>query len=68
MLGKHSTLGLQPQQQVSLFYISMAAYFYPQNSTYHVDPTSYNLVLEVLNITSSPGTPGHVVICQSIEA
>lgn len=68
MLGKHSILGLQPQQQVSFFCIPMAAYFYPKHSTCLVDPTSHNLALEVLNVTSSPETPGHVVICQSTEA
>lgn len=33
-----------------------------------MDPESYNLTFEVLNITSGLETAGHVVICQSAEA
>jgi hypothetical protein len=53
---------------IVLFLFSMEAYFYTKHSTYDMDPTSHNLTLEVLNIASSPETPGHVVICQSTEA
>lgn len=46
----------------------MTACFYPKHSTYHTDEASHNLTSEVLNTTSGPETPGHVVISQSYEA
>lgn len=67
MLGKTLSLGYTPTAIV-LFLYPVLAYFYTKHSTHHVDPTSTNLTLEVLNITSNPETPGHVVICQSTEA
>lgn len=65
---RYHTSPLNASSHMSFLCTLMTTCFYPKRITYHIDVASHNLASEVLNTTSGPENPGHVVISQSAEA